>query len=195
MTTNLKLAEYIWLDGAIPTRQMRSKSKVVNLSDDPSIDEFLEWSFDGSSTNQADGEDSDCILKPVNFVKDPIRVNGGFLVICEVLNPDGTPHITNSRAQLRDILDAGAAKSNPWIGFEQEYTLFSKETRTPLGWPQNGYPAAQGPYYCGVGADEVFGRELAEAHAEACIEAGILYYGMNAEVMPGQWEFQIFCIF
>ncbi|MCH2037051.1 MAG: glutamine synthetase beta-grasp domain-containing protein [Rickettsiales bacterium] len=191
MTTNLKLAEYIWLDGAIPTRQMRSKSKVVNLSDDPSIDEFLEWSFDGSSTNQADGEDSDCILKPVNFVKDPIRVNGGFLVICEVLNPDGTPHITNSRAQLRDILDAGAAKSNPWIGFEQEYTLFSKETRTPLGWPQNGYPAAQGPYYCGVGADEVFGRELAEAHAEACIEAGILYYGMNAEVMPGQWEFQI----
>lgn len=191
MTQHIALAEYIWLDGTIPTRELRSKSKIITVGDEPKLEDFPEWSFDGSSTNQAEGEDSDCILQPVNFVFDPIRNNGGFLVMCEVMNPDGTPHASNSRAQLRAVLEAGAAKDDPWIGFEQEYTLFNKETRSPLGWPRNGYPAAQGPYYCGVGADEVFGRELAEAHAEACIDAGILYYGMNAEVMPGQWEFQI----
>lgn len=188
--TSLNLVEYIWIDGALPTRQLRSKARVLKLSDNPTIDEFPEWSFDGSSTNQASGGDSDCILKPVNFVKDPTRREGSYLVMCEVFNPDGqTPHESNSRAQLRAVLDAGAAEQEPWIGFEQEYTLFNQ--RIPLGWPEYGFPAPQGPYYCGVGAEEVFGRDLAEEHAEKCLEAGILIYGINAEVMPGQWEFQI----
>jgi glutamine synthetase len=156
----------------------------------PKPSDFPEWSFDGSSTNQASGEDSDCILKPVTVVKDPIRGEGNFLVMCEVFDPDGeTPHESNARAQRRNVLDAGAAKHEPWIGFEQEYTMF--HGRDPLGWPTNGYPGPQGPYYCGVGADEVYGRDLAEAHAQLCIEAGLAYYGINAEVMPGQWEFQI----
>ncbi|MCB1782990.1 MAG: glutamine synthetase beta-grasp domain-containing protein [Alphaproteobacteria bacterium] len=187
--SNFTLAEYIWLDGAVPTRFMRSKARVVNVGANPSIEDFPEWSFDGSSTNQAEGHDSDCTLQPVYYVPDPIRGEGNFLVMCEVYNPDGTPHKSNSRAQLRAVLDAGAAKQDPWAGFEQEYTLF--KNRTPLGWPDQGFPGPQGPYYCGVGADEAFGREVAEAHAELCLEAGLLYYGMNAEVMPGQWEFQI----
>lgn len=188
--SNYTLAEYIWLDGAVPTRHMRSKARVVNLGANPSIEDFAEWSFDGSSTNQADGGDSDCILKPATFVEDPIRGEGNYLVLCEVYDPDGeTPHESNSRAQLRAILDAGAAEQDPWAGFEQEYTLF--KGRQPLGWPEQGFPGPQGPYYCGVGADEVFGREIAEEHAQACIEAGLLYYGLNAEVMPGQWEYQI----
>ncbi len=187
--SNFTFAEYIWIDGAQPTRQLRSKMRSIQVSDNPSIDEFPEWGFDGSSTNQATGDDSDCILKPVAFVNDPLRDEGDYLVMCEVLNPDGTPHESNSRAQLSAVLDAGAAKQNPWIGFEQEYTLF--QHRNPLGWPEDGFPAPQGPYYCGVGAQEVFGRELAEAHARACNESGILFYGINAEVMPGQWEFQI----
>ena len=186
--SNFTLAEYIWLDGAVPTRYLRSKAKVVNVGSNPSIDDFGEWSFDGSSTNQADGGDSDCILKPVSFISDPIRGEGNYLVMCEVMNPDGTPHESNSRAQLREVLDAGADKQEPWFGFEQEYTLF--QNRTPLGWPEHGYPGPQGPYYCGVGADEIFGREVAEAHAAACLETELMFYGINAEVMPGQWEFQ-----
>jgi len=187
---DFKLAEYIWLDGAIPVRQLRSKSRAINVSArNPKLSEFPEWSFDGSSTRQAEGDDSDCILQPVNYVKDPIRGEGNYLVMCEVMNADGTVHSSNSRAQLRDILDAGADKSEPWVGFEQEYTLF--KNNSPLGWPENGFPAPQGPYYCGVGAEQIFGREIAEEHAKACLEAGIIFYGINAEVMPGQWEFQI----
>lgn len=183
------LAEYLWLDGAVPTRQVRSKTRVIKVSNNPTIEEFPEWSFDGSSTNQATGDDSDCLLQPVSFVNDPIRGAGNFLVMCEVNNPDGTAHISNSRAQLRNVLSAGANKLEPWVGFEQEYTLF--QHRNPLGWPEDGFPGPQGPYYCGVGSREVFGRKLAEHHAKICLEAGIAFYGLNAEVMPGQWEFQI----
>ena len=184
------MAEYIWIDGAVPTRYLRSKARAVNMGANPKIEDFPEWSFDGSSTNQAQGNDSDLILKPTSYYPDPIRGEGNFLVMCEVYNSDGkTPHASNSRAQLREVLDAGAAKQEPWAGFEQEYTLFNK--RTPLGWPEHGYPGPQGPYYCGVGAEEIFGREVPEMHAELCLEAGLAYYGLNAEVMPGQWEFQI----
>lgn len=189
--SNFTLAEYIWIDGSVPTRFVRSKARVVDLGSNPKIEDFPEWSFDGSSTNQAAGDDSDCILRPVAYYKDPIRGEGNFLVMCEVDNPDGTPHESNSRAQLRAVLDAGAAEQDPWAGFEQEYTLFPEGARTPLGWPDNGFPAPQGPYYCGIGANQAFGREVAEAHAELCLDAGLCYYGLNAEVMPGQWEFQI----
>ncbi len=184
------LAEYIWLDGATPTRYMRSKAKVGKYGKSPKLEDFSEWSFDGSSTEQASGHDSDCILKPVHFIRDPIRGEGNYLVMCEVYNADGvTPHESNSRAQLREVLDAGGAKQEPWCGFEQEYTFF--RGRQPLGWPEQGFPRPQGPFYCGVGADEVFGRNVVEAHAKKCLETDMLFYGINAEVMPGQWEFQI----
>ncbi len=185
-------AEYIWQDGTWPTQKLRSKTRIVSTDNpmDVSLDLFPEWSFDGSSTNQAGGDDSDCILKPCLVVRDPIRGPGNYLVLCEVFDPDGvTPHKTNNRAELRRVLNAGASKMEPWFGFEQEYTLL--DGMRPLGFPENGYPGPQGPYYCGVGADEAFGREVVEAHTEACLEAGIMIYGINAEVMPGQWEFQI----
>jgi glutamine synthetase len=109
-------------------------------------------------------------------------------VLCEVLNVDGTPHRSNTRAPLREA--AGRfADQDPWFGIEQEYTMF--KYNRPLGWPEGGYPAPQGPFYCGVGADEAFGREIVEEHLDACIQAGLTIYGINAEVMPGQWEFQI----
>jgi glutamine synthetase len=125
----------------------------------------------------------------VCIVDDPILGPGNYLALCEVLNPDGTPHESNKRAKLVQLMKQGAAKQEPWVGFEQEYTLF--DGQQPLGWPERGYPAPQGPFYCGVGADEVFGRDLVERHAQACLDAGIMLYGINAEVMPGQWEFQI----
>lgn len=183
------LAEYIWLDGATPTRYMRSKAKAVKVGNNPKPEDFPEWSFDGSSTEQASGHDSDCILQPVHVIPDPVRGQGNWIVMAEVFNPDGTPHESNSRAQLRAVLDAGAAKQDPWCGFEQEYTFF--KGRQPLGWPEHGFPRPQGPFYCGVGADEVFGRDVVEKHAKLCLQTGMLFYGINAEVMPGQWEFQV----
>jgi len=177
-------AEYIWMDGSEPTKRLRSKTKVVP---DGTVD-MPKWSFDGSSTNQAEGHASDCLLEPVFVCNDPLRSAPHKLVLCEVQNSDGTPHRSNTRALLREVV-ARFADHDPWFGIEQEYTMF--QGGRPLGWPEHGYPAPQGPFYCGVGADEVFGREIAEEHLQACIDAELQVWGINAEVMPGQWEFQI----
>ena len=181
------LAEYIWMDGHKPTQKLRSKTKVLDnvIS---SIQDLPSWGFDGSSTNQAVGSDSDCMLKPVYKIPDPIRGGSNLLVMCEVMNPDGTPHISNTRSHLAHISEKFSNREE-WFGIEQEYTLF--EGRNPLGWPEGGYPAPQGPFYCGVGADEVFGRDIVEEHLELCLNAGLQISGINAEVMPGQWEYQI----
>jgi glutamine synthetase len=180
-------AEYIWVDGSEPTRRLRSKTRVV-FEDITSIESFPEWTFDGSSTGQAEGEFSDCILKPVFYCKDPMRSGEAYLVLCEVYNAEGQPHSTNTRAPLRAVA-ARTAAHEPWFGIEQEYTMF--QHGRPLGWPENGYPAPQGPFYCGIGADEVFGREMADEHLDVCLQAGLQVCGINAEVMPGQWEFQV----
>ena len=186
----LNKVEYIWFDGTVPTALIRSKSRVVELNtENVSIDDFPEWGFDGSSTNQATGDNSDCILKPVSFVINPLEEDS-FLVMCEVFNRDETPHKTNTRAILRNILDQGGNSEDAYFGFEQEYTMFGLNGR-PLGWPETGEPGEQGPYYCGLGGGRVAGRELVDAHYDACIAAGLLIYGINAEVMLGQWEFQI----
>ena len=177
-------AEYIWIDGTEPTRKLRSKTKI--LAD--GTKEMPEWGFDGSSTNQAEGHASDCIMRPVFTCPDPIRGGNNVLVVTEVFDASGKPHPTNTRSLLREVAEKHAAQ-DAWYGMEQEYTFF-KGSR-PLGWPEQGYPAPQGPFYCGVGADEVFGRPIVEAHMDACLKAGLKFAGINAEVMPGQWEFQI----
>ena len=176
-------AEYIWIDGAVPTAKLRCKTRVLPVGTEPPV-----WGFDGSSTNQAVGHSSDCVLKPVFQCHDPVRGGASVLVLCEVLNTDMTPHRSNTRAACRQAADTYASHEM-WYGIEQEYTFF--EGTRPLGWPDNGFPAPQGGYYCGVGSDEVFGREIVEAHMEACVQAGLLISGINAEVMPGQWEFQV----
>ena len=176
-------AEYIWIDGAEPTAKLRSKTKIIEDGVEPGI-----WGFDGSSTNQAAGESSDCVLKPVRIVPDPIRGGDNKLVLCEVLLITMKPHPTNTRAALAAAAKK-YAKHEMWFGIEQEYTFF--DGIKPLGWPDNGFPAPQFGYYCGVGADEIFGREIVEAHSDACIAAGLKIAGTNAEVMPAQWEFQI----
>jgi glutamine synthetase len=182
-TTVAYRAEYIWIDGTEPTPLLRSKTKVLDDAEEPGI-----WGFDGSSTNQAPGANSDCVIRPVFICPDPLRGGNDKLVLCEVLLIDMTPHPTNTRAACQAVSET-YADQEPWFGIEQEYT-FLKEGR-PLGWPQGGFPGPQGPYYCGVGADEIWGRDIVEAHTTACIEAGLHISGTNAEVMMGQWEFQI----
>lgn len=181
------LAEYIWIDGQKPTAKLRSKTKIIE-GPIKKLGDLPEWGFDGSSTYQAEGKFSDLKLIPVKFVPDPIHGEHDILVLCEVMNPDGTPHPSNTRAHCREIAEK-FKDHETWFGIEQEYTFF--EGNKPLGWPDKGFPAPQGGYYCGVGNDEVFGREVVEAHADACIRAGLDIEGTNAEVMPAQWEFQI----
>ena len=176
--------EYIWLDGYTPTANLRSKTKVV---DDFSgkLEDLDNWSFDGSSTKQAEGGSSDCILKPVAVYPDPARVNG-WLVMTEVYNADGTPHESNARATIDDD------ENDFWFGFEQEYFIMDTHTQLPLGFPVGGYPGPQGMYYCSVGGKNTHGREIVERHADLCIEAGLNFEGINQEVACGQWEFQLF---
>ena len=176
-------AEYLWLDGNTPSAHLRSKTKVVADGETPPV-----WGFDGSSTQQAEGESSDVVLNPVLTVPDPIRGGDNVIVMNETLLPDMSPHPSNTRAACA----ASSDKYNnydTWFGIEQEYTFF--DGSAPLGWPEGGFPAPQGDYYCAVGSDVIFGRDIVEEHMDACIEARLHIPGINAEVMPGQWEFQI----
>ena len=176
--------EYIWLDGYKPTQSLRAKTRIAeNFSG--KLEDCPIWSFDGSSTLQAEGGDSDCLLKPVAIYPDPDRKDA-YVVMTEVLNADGTPHASNGRATITE------EDEDFWFGFEQEYFLMDPQTNKPLGFPADGYPAPQGPYYCGVGADKAFGRNIVEEHFDICLEAGLNVEGINAEVAAGQWEFQIF---
>ena len=176
--------EYIWLDGYQPTQTLRSKTQ-VRTDFGGTLEECPVWSFDGSSTQQAEGDDSDCLLKPVAVYPDPDRANA-YLVMTEVLNADGTPHSSNGRATIDDD------DEDFWFGFEQEYFLWCTANNNPPGFPLGGYPAPQGPYYCSVGASNAHGRDCVDEHLDACLEAGINVEGINAEVMMGQWEYQIF---
>ena len=123
--TKYKL-EYIWLDGYTPVPNLRGKTQIKEFEKFPTLEQLPLWGFDGSSTLQAEGHNSDCVLKPVAVYPDGARTNG-VLVMCEVMMPDGkTPHASNKRATILD--DEGA-----WFGFEQEY-FFYKDGR-PLGFP------------------------------------------------------------
>lgn len=181
----LKL-EYIWLDGYKPVPNLRGKTKVHEGDPDSfTLADCPMWGFDGSSTRQAEGKSSDCMLNPVGLFPDTSRENG-FIVMCEVMMPDGsTPHPSNSRATVPE--DSGL-----WIGLEQEYFLY--QNKRPLGWPKDGFPNPQGNYYCGAGFMNVgsIAREIVEEHLDACLDAGINHEGINAEVAKGQWEFQVF---
>jgi len=188
------LAEYVWLGGAPGTYfsgfDMRCKTKTL---DKPvkSVSELPIWNYDGSSTNQAPGKDSEVLMRPCKIFKDPFRKGDHILVMCDTLLPNGQPTPTNARAPCDTNMEKVKAEKY-WFGIEQEYTLFEKDEDTPLGFPKGGQPyKAQGPYYCGAGTGVSFGREIVEAHYKACCYAGINISGINAEVMPGQWEYQV----
>jgi len=179
-------AEYIWIDAE---GDVRSKCRTV-ATNKAQLDQLPSWNYDGSSTEQAPGEDSEVIIKPRAIYKDPFRPGDNILVLTDTYTPGGTPLPTNSRLPAAEVFDK-YTDTKPWFGLEQEYTLFNIDKVTPLGWPAGGYPGPQGPYYCGSGADRSYGRAISEAHYKACLYAGLEISGTNAEVMPGQWEYQI----
>ena len=182
---NKIILEYVWLDG-YRTSNLRSKIKVMDWTGELELSDVPEWNFDGSSTRQAPGNDSERLLNPVRlYTTDGVR----YLVLCEVINPDGSPHRTNHRARLREIIN-NSDNQEFWWGFEQEY--FITKDFKPLGFPVGGYPKPQGLYYCGVGGNQVVGREMVESHMIECLHHGMDITGINAEVAVGQWEYQCF---
>ena len=188
--TDSIIAEYVWIGGN--GDDIRSKCRTIDFIPQYA-NELPIWNYDGSSTGQAPGNDSEIMLHPVEIFVDPFRGAPHILVMCEAILPDGvTPAKANHRAYARTIFEKDAVSlEKTWYGLEQEYVLFEKDGKTPLGWPVNGYPAPQGPYYCGVGCGNVVGRNIMDEHYEYCIVAGVKIAGTNAEVMKGQWEYQI----
>ncbi|XP_045603980.2 glutamine synthetase [Procambarus clarkii] len=177
---------YVWVDGS--GENLRSKSRTINFIP-KSPTELPIWNFDGSSTGQAEGSNSDVYLHPIALYSDPFRLGENKLALCETYKHNKKPTETNHRHRCLEVCTK-AADTHPWFGMEQEYTLLDTDNH-PLGWPKNGFPGPQGPYYCGVGANKVYGRDVVEAHYRACLYAGINISGENAEVMPAQWEFQV----
>lgn len=202
----LKL-EFIWLDG-YNTPNLRAKTKIIEHSDNNALrlrnldfknpENIPEWSFDGSSTQQATGDNSDCILKPVKVVHNHFDddltqrqiITESLLVLCEVFNADDTPHKSNTRAKLQQTNDK-YQKYDMQFGFEQEFVIYEDLENRPYNWPLNGFPAEQGRYYCGVGGDVAWGRKILDDFIKIALLADLQIGGINAEVMPSQWEFQV----
>ena len=185
--TNGKIiAEYIWLGGNL----MDIRSKCMTLPVDTDLDNLPEWNYDGSSTNQAAGHDSEVLLRPRRVFPDPFRLGHHILVLCDTWYPDGTPTLSNFRTLAEEIFKQNPGEK-PWFGIEQEYILYRKDIIWPLGFPVGGYPKFQAQYYCGVGSDNIVGRAIMDTHYRACLHCNLKIGGTNAEVMPGQWEFQI----
>ncbi|XP_072908158.1 glutamine synthetase-like [Hemitrygon akajei] len=177
---------YVWIDGT--GEGLRSKTRTLGC-EPTTLEDIPEWNFDGSSTYQSEGSNSDMFLIPVRIFRDPFTLDPNKLVLCEVLKYNRIPAESNQRHACNESMER-AKEDHPWFGLEQEYTLLGIDGN-PYGWPKNGFPAPQGPYYCGVGADKVYGRDIVEAHYKACFYAGVKISGTNAEVMPSQWEFQV----
>jgi len=201
-TTKLIVVEYIFIDGFNTTR---SKTRIIHGKIYPGQEgrglmfNIDVWNVDGSSTGQSTTKKSDIILIPRTIFKDPFNTDTSeckyFLCMCEILNIDGTPHISNNRSILYNtMMQIGESVINdtePLFGIEQEYVILEANGKTPYKWNTDIANSEQGNYYCSVGGDRNFGREIAMEHMNKCIQAGIMICGVNAEVAPSQWEFQI----
>ena len=200
------LLEYIWIDA---DENPRSKTKILN-KDVFNINSLPDWNFDGSSTNQAEGRDSDVLIKARAVYTNPfVNYIESYLVLCDCFNKDNTPHLTNYRVKLVETYSQ-CKEQKPIFGIEQEYILFNRKneginyltptstptstpTPIPFRWIKHNDPGkgSQGPYYCGVGGGVSLGREISTCHLELCLKAGLEICGTNAEVMASQWEYQI----
>ena len=185
---NVVQATYVWIGG---NQELRSKSKTIvgKTVSEIKLEDLPRWDYDGSSTEQATGKNSEVLLKPCAMFQDPFR-KGGLLVMCDTYKPDWTPHPNNTRYGADKIFNM-ALEQKPWFGIEQEFFFMKKGTLIPAAFPESGNPNPQGQYYCSVGASNCTQREIMETFYRASLYAGLKVSGINAEVAPSQWEFQI----
>lgn len=185
--------EYIWIGG---NKELRSKSKTIYSNKKITLEDLPLWNFDGSSTAQANGDDTEILIKPCALFKDPFR-KYGYLVLCDTYRPNGEPHKTNKRYFALKIFQK-YKEQEPMYGLEQEFFFMKKGTKIPLSFPTptmigqlQPQLGPQGPYYCSVGASNCYHREIMEDFYNKALYAGIKISGINAEVAPSQWEFQV----
>jgi len=189
----LTVLQYIWIGGT--GLDVRGKTMIIpRIVDD--MKDFPLWNYDGSSTKQASTDNSEVVIKPRFFCPDPFRAKTyphSYVVLCDTWKQDReTPHETNFRHIVEKIMNE-AKDEEPWFGIEQEYIILSPEGtlhKNPIGFPRGGFAKTQGDYYCSAGASRAFGRAVMEKHMTASLYAGLKLSGNNAEVFPGQWEFQ-----
>jgi glutamine synthetase len=182
----MKLVEYIWLDAQ---NNCRSKIRVL---DDLKSNEIPYWNYDGSSTGQAITESSEIIIKPRATFFNPLLKSVDFnqqnlLCVCDTYDISGNPLANNHRYNAEKIFDL-KREEEPWFGLEQEYFMYKKDSHVPLDYTPD---IIQGEFYCSPIVHDKLGVEIAEEHLIMCCKAGIKISGINAEVAPGQWEFQV----
>ncbi len=191
--SEFNIIEYVWLDG---DKNLRSKSRTLYLNEEEiGLKMIPHWTYNGFATNQTSARESEIILKPCALFRDPFRQGTNLIVFCETYNQKGEPSKSNKRFYANRILKT-IKEHQCLFGLEQEYILYDWKSAQPLGsrplgWEKYKDPAANHKYYAGVGADRVFGRDIAEKHYQACLYAGIKISGINAECAPAQWEYQI----
>ncbi|MBT3950667.1 MAG: glutamine synthetase [Candidatus Marinimicrobia bacterium] len=184
----MAIIEYVWIGGE---GELRSKTRVIDVKTTNNLDNIPKWNYDGSSTNQADGEDSEIVLTPRRVFWCPLRDNYGedMIVLCDTSYPNGDSHPTNNRTWAKSVFDNRLVKDeHSWFGLEQEFFLVDKKTEKPIGFVESD---KQGEHYCNAGKSMKIERDIVETHLRYCLKAGISISGVNAEVAPGQWEFQI----
>lgn len=187
--------EYIWIDGS---NNLRSKTKITQ-DWDKTLEDIPLWNYDGSSTGQGTTKNSEVLIKPIKFIKDPFMRSSDdrqnyFLVLCETLNTDETPHISNTRNIAQNLFSLESQHSEPMFGIEQEFFIsrMGCGKLLPIGFPMNNYmPREQGDYYCGVGGMNILARNVINEVRDNLIYSEIPITGLNAEVAPSQWEFQV----
>ena len=191
------ILEYIWIGG---NNEIRGKTKILDLNDnDIKLENLPIWNYDGSSTDQAEGTDSEVILHPIRLYHNPFELTHetsnnncfkNYIVLCETYLKDGSPHPTNTRSNAKKIFDK-YSDQEPWYGIEQEFFMIDNNTQQPLGFNRDGSAKPQGQYYCSVGAGNCYGRDIAQEMLYKCLEIGLNITGLNFEVAPGQCELQI----
>lgn len=181
------VADYIWIGGS---GELRSKTRVIAVNPSQtsvSLKDIPVWNYDGSSTKQAEGKFSEVVIVPRAMYRNPFTMTNDVFVVCDTYTPDMIPHETNTRAKAAALFEKYASLK-PWYGLEQEYFVIDPATNMPVGYKHG---TTQGTHYCGIGTNNVFCRDIADQHMALCIRAGVSISGINAEVAPGQWEFQV----
>lgn len=186
-------ADYVWIDNekCLHSKIRTVKIPEMNIEDSfPAPDFFPKWEYDGSSLGQSSVSDSEIVLQPCFTCKCPFhKSTNGVIVLCETYKFDGTS--IGSRQKAMEVLsNPKVTDEDPWFGIEQEFFMCDKKTGLPLGTPPLTSDIIR-TSYCGIGAGNIFHRDIMDKFIKYASYAGLEIYGVNAEVSMGQWEYQI----